>query len=182
MKKNLIKTVIAIFTLLVGISEVKAQRLTDTEIALSNKGSNIDKMLPASVENDQHHDPISPKALKHFSSSYKNIDGESWDKITDGYTATFKTEGIWTTIFYDEKGRWSGSLNIYTKEKMSVSIRDIIKSTYHNYAIVFMEEVETKASNHVPTYIVCIENDDTIKYIRMFDGEIEEWKECLKTK
>ena len=138
-------------------------------------------MNATETKNSMNELAISPRAVKDFMNTHKNVTGESWMKTKDGFSVRFNSDDVRTTIFYDKKGNWSGSLKIYGEEKMLHDIRHLVKSTYYDYNIVYAQEIETTDSDGVPTYVVCVEDKTKIKMIRIRDGEMSVWKEFTKT-
>jgi len=124
---------------------------------------------------------ISPRALKNFADTYKNVRGESWIKIKDGFSVRFISDDIRTTIFYDKKGYRTGQMKIYGEEKMLREVRHTVKSKYYDYNIVYTQEVEVAGSEGTPTYVICLEDKTNIKMIRICDGEMDVWKEYTKS-
>lgn len=182
MKKNLIKTVIVAAATFAGVSGVSAQKLSNTGTSVYQKsiGLEIDKMVSTAKDPGNGNVAISPKALRNFSRTYGNVAGEIWGKVKGGFSVRFNSDGLRTTIFYDDKGRWAGSLKHYTEDKMPAGMRDMVKSKYYDYSIVYVQEVETIDSNKIPTYIVCVEDKSTIKFIRLFEGDMSLWKELVR--
>ena len=167
MKKNLIALVIVSVTTLVGISSANAQIV-----------SNSSSLEYGNVKNSiGEPETISPRALRNFADTYRNVSGESWIKVKGGLSVTFTSDDIRTRILYDNKGYLVGSIKYYGEEKMSREIRHIIKSTYYDYNIIYAQEIETPDSKGMPTYIICLQDNTNIKMIRICDGEMSVWKE-----
>jgi len=175
MKKNLIALVIVSVATLAGTSRANAQ-------IVSNSSSLEYQMNATETKNSMNELAISPRAVKDFMNTHKNVTGESWMKTKDGFSVRFNSDDVRTTIYYDKKGNWSGSIKIYGEEKMLRDIRHLVKSTYYDYNIVYAQEIETTDSDGVPTYVVCVEDKTKIKMIRISAGEMSEWKEYTKTK
>jgi len=175
MKKNLIALVIVSVATLAGTSRANAQ-------IVSNSSSLEYQMNATETKNSINELAISPRAVKDFMNTHKNVTGESWMKTKDGFSVRFNSDDVRTTIYYDKKGNWSGSIKIYGEEKMLRDIRHLVKSTYYDYNIVYAQEIETTDSDGLPTYVVCVEDKAKIKMIRIIDGEMSEWKEYTKTK
>jgi len=174
MKKNLIALLIVSVATLGGISGANAQ-------IVSNSSSLEYQINDTKVKNSINElDVISPRALRDFASTYKNVRGESWMKGKDGFSARFISDDIRTTIYYDKKGNWSGRVKLYSEEKMPRDIRHVVKSAYYDYNIVYAQEIETTDSDGVPTYLICVDDKTKIKLIRMRDGEMSEWQEFTK--
>jgi len=180
MKKNLIHVVIAFLTILTGLHEATAQGLTSENKLAYLENDRGSKTIFSPVKYAADKDPISPRALKDFARSYKNIKGESWATTTDGFSARFTLSGVSTTIFYDNKGRWVGSVKHFKEDKMPFEIRHIVKRAYYDYNILYMEEIETPDSHKSPTYLICIEDKLNAKLLRIWKGEMEVWKDFKK--
>jgi len=175
MKKNLIALMIVSVATLGGISDADAQ-------IVSNSSSLEYQINATETKNSMKElEAISPRAVRDFVNTHKNVTGESWMKTKDGFSVRFISDGIRTTIYYDQKGNWAASLKYYGEEKMPQEIRHIVKSTYYDYNIAYTQEIETTDSDGVPTYVVCVEDKTKIKMIRVRDGEMSQWKEFTKT-
>jgi len=174
MKKNLIALVIVSAATLAGTSRANAQ-------IVSNSNSLEYQMNATETKNSMNELAISPRAVKDFMNTHKNVTGESWMKTKDGFSVRFNSDDVRTTIYYDKKGNWSGSIKIYGEEKLLREVRHVVKSTYYDYNIVYAQEIETTDSDGVPTYVVCVEDKTKIKMIRIRDGEMSVWKEFTKT-
>jgi hypothetical protein len=175
MKKNLIALVIVSAATLGGINSANAQ--------IASNSSSLEYQINATETKNTMNEleAISPRALKDFVNTHKNVKGESWMKTKDGFSVRFNSDDIQTTIYYDKKGNWAGSIKYYGEEKMLREIRHIVKSTYYDYNIVYTQEIETTDTDGVPTYVVCVEDKTKIKMIRISAGEMSEWKEFTKT-
>ena len=174
MKKNLIALVIVSAATLAGTSRANAQ-------IVSNSSSLEYQMNATETKNSMNELAISPRAVRDFMNTHKNVTGESWMKTKDGFSVRFNSDDVRTTIYYDKKGNWSGSIKIYGEEKLLREVRHVVKSTYYDYNIVYAQEIETTDSDGVPTYVVCVEDKTKIKMIRIRDGEMSVWKEFTKT-
>ena len=170
MKKKLIVLAIVSLATLAGTSKANAQKASNSTSLEFQKGIG-----------EPTNPTISPRALRNFAGNYKNVKGESWMKLKDGFAAKFNSDDTKSTILYNKKGDWVGSIKFYHEEKMGGEIRHIVKSTYYDYNIVYTQEIETTDSEDVPTYIVCLEDKSNIKLVRIHSGEMSVWKEYTKT-
>jgi hypothetical protein len=171
MKKNLIALIVVSVTTLGGISNANAQ-------IVSNSSSLEYQMSATKTKSSRNElEAISPRALKNFADTYKNVSGESWMKIKGGFSVRFISDDMRTSILYDNKGYWVGSIKYYSEEKMPREVRHIVKSTYYDYNIVYTQEIETTDTKGLPTYIICLQDKTNIKMIRICDGEMSVWKE-----
>lgn len=170
MKKKLIVLAIVNLATLAGTSKANAQKASNST-SLEYQKSVIETT----------NSTVSPRALRSFADTYKNVKGESWVKTKDGFAVRFNSDGTKSTILYNKKGDWVGSIKLYHEEKMRSEIRHIVKSTYYDYKIVYTQEIETTDSENVPTYVVCLEDKTNIKFVRINAGEMSVWKEYTKT-
>lgn len=175
MKKNLIALVIVSVATLAGTSRANAQMVSNSNSLEHQKNIIETKDLLSEPK------AISPRALKNFAKTHKNVMEEQWTKSKDGFFVTYVSDGIRTTVFYDKKGNWVGDIKYYSEEKMPREVRHIVKRAYYDYNIVGTQEVETIDSRGVPTYIVTVEDKANIKLIRTNAGEMEVWKQFTKT-
>jgi hypothetical protein len=112
---------------------------------------------------------VNAKALKDFNKSFKNISGEQWYKVTDGFIADFKENEVETKVAYDQKGKWHCTVRTFGENQLPSDVRDLVKSKYYDYKILVVYEI--RHDNTV--YILKIEDATTLKTLRIADGEIE---------
>jgi hypothetical protein len=169
MKKKLIALAIVSIATISGTTGANAQMV-------SNSTSSEYQRSLSETTNPM----TSPRALKNFANTYKNVKDEMWLKTNDGFAVRFTSGGIRTTVLYDKKGYWTGSIKYYGEEKMLHEIRHDVKSKYYDYKIIYTQEIETPDSEGMPTYVICVEDQANIKLIRICDGEMSVWKEYTK--
>jgi hypothetical protein len=174
MKNSFIALAALVFSAVTGTNELKAQTLSNGEIQQLQQNSTGTR----AVMDDR--EAINPKAVKNFTRTYKDVTTETWLKTKDGFAARFISEGIRNTILYDTKGHWTGIVKNYTEEKLPTGIRQIVKSKYYDYSIFYVDELETVESAGVPTYVIHLEDKNSLKLVRLYDGEMETWKEYKK--
>ena len=175
MKNSFIALATLVVSAAAGTSDLKAQALSEDNVQFV--GQNSSSITAVTNGNDL----ISPKAVKNFARTYKDVTTETWLKTKDGFAARFVADGIRNTILYDNKGRWTGVVKNYTEEKLSTEIRHIVKSKYYDYSIFYVDELETVESGGVPTYIIHLEDKNSLKLVRVSDGEMELWRDFIKS-
>ena len=181
MKNFLFALAAGLIPVLATTNGVNAQTSVNPEILEAQKHEAAVKHVVKDFENTTADlARISPKAQKSFTRNFKTVGDGSWEKLSDGYSVTFRSEGISNRIFYDQHGRWTGSLKGYEEAKMPKAVRDIVKRSYYDFTITYVQEAETTDSDHKPTYIVHLEDQKTIKLVRIFDGEMQNWQEYKK--
>jgi len=113
---------------------------------------------------------ISMRALRDFAKAFKNVTGEKWYKVSDGFMASFTDNGIETKVAYDRKGVFHSILRTMNESQLPSDIRAVVKSRYYDYKILVAYEITHDAD---PVYIFKIEDSTTINMLRVADGEIE---------
>ena len=112
---------------------------------------------------------ISMKVLRNFARSFKNVTGEKWYKVSDGFMAGFYDKGIETKVAYDLKGVFHCTLRTLNETQLPFDVRDVVKRKYYDFKILVVYEI--KHDNTV--YILKMENASTLKTLRIANGEIE---------
>ncbi|MEO8412669.1 MAG: hypothetical protein ABI472_03385 [Ginsengibacter sp.] len=124
-------------------------------------------------------DIIPTKALNNFRKAYKEATSVKWIKDDPGITAVFASNGIQTVVYYNTKGRWQGSSKTYKEEKFDSKVRGIVKSSYYDYKINYVQEIVTINTTE-PTYLAYIESDTNFKVIRISDGAMDIYQQFKK--
>lgn len=118
------------------------------------------------------------KAQRDFVGREGDQKGEKWYKISDGFLAEFEEPGIKNSVYYDNRGNWSGSIRFYSSEKvLPEDVRRLVRSTYLDYAIRWVNEIK---KDQMLIYNVHIESDTLMKDLWVQDDEIREWKTFSK--
>ena len=121
---------------------------------------------------------INAKAVKDFNSRFGKAANEKWYRTPDGFLSYFTLDGTTNRVLYDKKGRWHYTVRFYDETKLDHNIRSIVKSTYYDYAITVIEEVQ---SDENLVYIIHLEDKDSFKNVRVSrDGEMDVLEEFQK--
>jgi len=160
------KKIFSTLAILVTIATANAQQAK----AIAFNSPDVQKTI-LSTESSSKVDAadVNTKALKDFNKSFKNISGEQWYKVTDGFIASFKENEIETKVAYDQKGKWHCTVRTFGENELPSDVRDLVKSRYYDYKILVVYEI--RHDNTV--YILKIEDTSTLKTLRVADGEIE---------
>jgi len=113
---------------------------------------------------------VNLKALKDFSKSFHEVSNEKWFKVPGGVIANFLFKGIDFRIKYDENGKWLYNLLTYPEDNLPSDVSSLIRSRYYHYEIEFCNEYQLSNST---IYVVKMNDDKSIKTIRIADGEME---------
>jgi hypothetical protein len=122
---------------------------------------------------------LNTKALKNFSKTFKEATNAQWVETGNGFKAEFIKEDIVTTVFYDRKGRWVGNVRGFQENKLPKDIRHQVKSIYYDYSISYVQEI---TAGNKTVYLVKIEDKNSMKTIRITEGEMDEYEAFEKSK
>lgn len=122
---------------------------------------------------------VSRAAIKDFRGRYAMASGEKWFTLNGGFMAYFSQDGYNNRAYYNKKGRWQCSLTYYNEDKLPREIRAIVKSTYYDYTITVVEDVQTCVNG---VYLIYLEDKTSIKIVRVTrDGDMDVFKEITKS-
>jgi hypothetical protein len=115
---------------------------------------------------------VNLKAEKNFRKDYRHTNGAEWSILSDSsLVCRFFMNNILYRAFYNAYGRWMGSISSYDANKLEKVVYDKIKSTYYDSRIVFVNQIDRV--NEKTVYIVEIQDEKSIKKLRVGDDEME---------
>jgi hypothetical protein len=122
---------------------------------------------------------ISVRAIKDFKGRFTKAADERWSLLDKGFCAYFTQDGIKVRAYYDTKGHWQASLRYCNEFQIPHFIRDIVKRTYYDLAITFVNIVEVPEHT---VYLVHLEDKNTLKIVRVNeDGEMDVLNDYIKS-
>lgn len=122
---------------------------------------------------------VSSKAIKHFNKTFKNVADEKWYEMPDGYRANFTQKDIRCRLDYDKNGTWMHTIKYYDEKKLPVEVRRVVVSSYLDYSIRTVEEIE--APHDVKFYVIHLEGEKDWINIKVSDNEITELEKIKKS-
>jgi hypothetical protein len=177
MKKQFFRYMSVIITAMALFSNVNAQ-LAKRSMQFNLKESAFNEVYSYPAAADKANTAtINTRALKDFNKNFKNAGKAEWSKIKNGFVAEFKINEVKTKVYYGRKGRWSATLRTYDQYKLPKDIRELVRSTYYDYDIYLVYEITIEDKT---VYLVKIEDQQTIKTIRVIDGEMDVYGEYKK--
>ena len=120
---------------------------------------------------------ISDRVSKKFARQFGNITDAVWRKFDDGYEVRFTSHGIDTRVSLTKGGNYYSRVRYYTEKELPTDIRHQVRSTYYDFAITSVQEVEY---DHKTAYLVTITDAKSWKVIRIVDGESDVWEAHMK--
>jgi hypothetical protein len=89
----------------------------------------------------------------------------------NGYIANAVVDGRQVSSAYNKNGNRVYSIVRYTSDNLDKNIIDIVKGSYNKYFITSMEKVAEPGLD--PVYLVHLTNNNSIKTVRVSDGNTE---------
>src|SRR5580765_1574269 len=123
---------------------------------------------------------VNPTVMRNFLKTYKDVSGEKWIEVKDGFVATFNYNGMDYQVAYTKKGNLLRTIRSYSEDKMPTDLRHIVKSTYYDYEINRVHEIETPLDP--VTYVVQLVGKKELISLGIYDGQIEVLKQFNKSK
>jgi hypothetical protein len=119
------------------------------------------------------------KAVRNFDKPFKNVIDEKWYVMPDGYRVNFTAKDVRFRLDYDKKGNWLHTIRYYDEKKLPVEIRRLVVSSYLDYSIRTVEEIE--APHDVKFYVIHLEGEIDWINIKVSDNEIIELEKIKKS-
>lgn len=151
----------------------------DKSAASGNPEVAISSTEPAKPASAIHLNDISTKAVRDFKKAFKTAADEKWYEMPDGYRVTFTSAGTRCRLDYDKKGNWQHTIRYYDEKKLPTEVRRLVVSTYLDYSIRNVEEIEVPRQGL--SYIIHLEGQTNWINVKVLDGEIFELEKITKS-
>ena len=124
---------------------------------------------------------VNVNALRHFVKHFNDASSENWYTTPDLVVALFTARDINYRVDYNiRNGNWIETFRTYSEAKMSPDLKQSVKSSYYDYAIFQVQEIEQPL--HPVNYIVHLEGKAKLINLRIYNGEIEEEQNFKQSK
>jgi len=130
--------------------------------------------------NSQYLNNVNVRAMRDFVTRYGDVDNVKWHNANDNHIAVFIRDSIQYRVIYSSRGDLDYVMKYYEEKKMARNIRAVVKSTYYDYKIYIVQEIETPGNPTI--YIVNLQGDTDWKKVRVCQGEMEIMEEFKKGK
>lgn len=116
---------------------------------------------------------INVSAVRDFVKRFHEPDSARWFKLKDASLfVKFKRPDTVFRVAYNPRGSWIYTIQTYHEKQMPRDIRAIVKSTYYDYSITQVDEIDhIDAAGTV--YIVYVKDDTSWKTLRVCNGEMD---------
>ena len=100
--------------------------------------------------------------------------------MKEGFVAMFNYNDMDYQVAYTKKGNLLRTIRSYNEDNMPTDVRHIVKSTYYDYEITRVHEIEIPL-NPI-TYVVQLLGKKELINLKIYDGEIEVLQKFNKSK
>lgn len=119
----------------------------------------------------------STKAHKDFSKFFKNATDIHIAVTKNNTFISCMIDGIRNRVLYNSKGKWIHTLKYYSAEKLPKDVHKSIRYAYPDFSMTYVTEVQVRNKT---AFLVNIEDNTSLKTIRVLDGEMDVYKEYSK--
>ncbi|HTS44212.1 MAG TPA: hypothetical protein VMH01_07430 [Puia sp.] len=162
MKKSIITIALAGIMLSLSFSNAHAQFAVKADKSESTPGNF------KAVSSDK----VNGKAIRQFQHDYKEVVNSDWSVLKDGgFLCRFIITDVPYRALYNPGGQWLYTISNYSGRQLSQSLRDKIQSSYYNYQITFVNQIDMPENKTI--YLVEIQDEKSIKKVRVTDEEME---------
>jgi hypothetical protein len=133
-----------------------------------NKSLGLDQVK--SLQNGSGYlNTLSTKAARDFAERHPEIEGK-WFAAKNGYIVRFTLDSTSCRAAYNTKGNWVYTIRVYNEWKLPQAVRHLVKSTYYDYTITQIEEIDRP--NEQKVYLVHMHDATMWKNVQVRDGEM----------
>jgi hypothetical protein len=171
-----------IITIACAIAAIIAAGVTNSVSAQKASASVIvDNNMQSLHISSGYPNNIHIKAMRDFLKRNKTAFDANWFTIDNGYEVRYtgRNNSRCRTV-YNCHGAFVYTIKQYGEDQMPHEVRSIVKSTYYDYTITLVEEVEQPRAPVI--YIIHMQDDTTLKNVTVCDGVMEtkeEYKRLL---
>lgn len=148
-------------------------------ISTAVKGQDKNGSLNVAIQVSRN--DVNVNALRHFVKHFNDASSENWYATSDFVVALFTARDINYRVDYNiRNGNWIETFRTYSEAKMSPDLRQSVQSSYYDYTIFQVQEIEQPL--HPVNYIVHLEGKAKLINLRIYNGEIEEEQNFKQSK
>lgn len=123
---------------------------------------------------------INTRAMRDFVNRFGEVDGVKWHNSKGSDIAVFWRDSVQHRVVYSSRGDLSLIMKYYEEKNLARNIRAQIKSTYYDYRIFIIQEIEMPDCPTV--YIVNLQGETDWKKVKLCQGEMEVMEEFRRGK
>ena len=123
---------------------------------------------------------VKPPVIRSFLKTYKDVSDEKWIEEKEGFVAMFNLNGTDYQVAYTRNGNLIRTIRSYNEDKMPQDVRHIVKSTYYDFEINRVHEIETPRDPI--TYVIQLVGKEELINLEINDGDMEVFQRFNKSK
>lgn len=166
MKKILFGIAAAIVSV-IATTDAQAQEVA--RVLLNEKGQGFYEEAPAGGSRIVPMNEVNMNAVRDFSKKFAKADEVVWVDNEAGTSVYFTLDGYKMRCTYDKGGKREYTLKYYDDASMPRELRHLVKSTYYDFDIVQVTEVERRM---MKSYMVKLQSDKEFLTVKVVDGEM----------
>jgi len=116
---------------------------------------------------------VNVRIMREFIKKYKNPLNVTWYKHGWGCVVNFTIDSIENIAAYKNTGMCLYTIRKYSEKKMPPFLRHLVKTTYYDYKILLIDEININGQENT-IYVVLLQAADHTKQVRVCDGEMQE--------
>lgn len=156
------------------LNTADAQSLAKNTLLVEPRTLSAAMKLTADAQNEvadiTYVNDVNQKAMRDFKKTFKAVSNEKWYSIKDGFLAEFSLNTSKNRVVYDNKGNWKFTVSYYDEKSLPAEIRAIVRPVYYDYTIARVEEVHAEGKI---IYVVHVQNESSLKTLRVCEGEMD---------
>jgi membrane-bound lytic murein transglycosylase len=177
MKKLMIATSITVVVLTGCVySQQSAHALATANVQSSANVKPKANVKASKAENYLNN--INVRAMRDFVGRFGDAENVKWHNSKDGFIAVFFRDSIQHRVMYTSRGDLNFIMKYYEEKQMARNIRAQVKSTWYDYKIFVIQEIEMP--DRPTIYIVNLQGEKDWKKVRICQGEMEVMEEFKK--
>jgi hypothetical protein len=114
---------------------------------------------------------VNTRAIRDFLCKYEKATDVIWYKVDKGFIVRFVLDSVSGRAAYKSNGTWVYTIKQYQEAEMPKQVRALVKSTYYDYNITLVEEIEQP--NELVKYLVHLQDDVSWKNVVVSNGQME---------
>ena len=171
--KILSLTLSALLAAVMGLSAQNARNASLLSYAANPSRPAAAATITDSGIKPEYINSVNIAAVRDFVKRFKEPADARWYKMTDGcLMVKFDVPAVNYRVVYTARGSWMYTLETYHEKDMPRDIRGIVKSTYYDYSISQVEQID-HVDGIATVYIVHLKDDTSWKTVRVCNGEMD---------
>ncbi|OQP68027.1 hypothetical protein [Niastella populi] len=178
MKKLLIATGITVVVLTGCVYSQQSAHALATANVKSNANATSEAAVRSLKSKSDYLNDINVRAMRDFVGRYGDAENVKWHNTNSSFIAVFFRDSVQHRVVYTSRGDLNFIMKYYEEKRMARNIRAQVKSTYYDYKIYVIQEIEMP--DRPAVYIIHLQGEKDWKKVRVCQGEMDVLEEFKK--